>query len=207
MTEHERRRAARFAVPPDVEASVSGTPVTLLDLSTIGARIEHEERFSLTAPQLRITWQGQAASIPIRVVRSEIAGRRESRLIYHSGVQFVSMSSDADGVIASILRRPDATPPRPAPPPLPPPAFDDTWIRRVNIFREQSDDDLPFAQFRLTPGGWEKSYVASPWQPEDGFTIRREERDFDELQRTYEVADPETRRMMRIALEAKLTKR
>jgi hypothetical protein len=186
-----------------VEASVGGIAVRLLDLSAIGARIEHEERFALAAPQLRITWQGRSVSIPVRVARSEIAGRRESRLIYRSGLQFTRSDADAEEVVEAILR--SAQPSEPAQP-QDKPSLDDSWIRQVNFLRHDAEDELPFAQFRLTPAGWQKAYVASPLQPDDGFTIPRGERDFDEMQRTYELADPETRRMMRIALEAKLGK-
>ena len=55
----------------------------------------------------------------------------------------------------------------------------------------QNQGDLP-ASWELTPA-----------QPEDGFTVRRDEPDLDELQKTFECADAETRRMMQIALESK----
>jgi len=199
----ERRRAPRFAAPAGIDASVGGVPVQVLDLSAIGTLIEHEERFSLAAPQLRITWQGSTVTLPVRVARSEIAGRRESRLIYRSGLHFLSSDPEAEGVVASILQHAQPTPPAQQ---QAAPSLDDSWIRRVNFLRNDIDDDLPYAQFRLTPAGWQKAYVASPMQPDDGFTIPRGDREFAEIQRTYEVADPETRRMMRFALEAKLTK-
>jgi len=103
----------------------------------------------------------------------------------------------------------DATVPQPPAPEAAPesrPGGDDTWTRQINLLRAESDEHLEYAQFRLTPGGWEKDYVATPAQPEDGFTISRDRQDFDELQRTYEAADDDTRRMMRIALESQLRK-
>ena len=196
---------------------MSGVAVRLLELSTIGGRVEHEERFPLTSPQLRITWEKTTITLPVKVARSEIAGRREERLVYQSGIQFTSSDPLADGVIASILRWAEgaaATAPTQTVAPAPPPAvanvkketrsFDDSWIRQVSFLRRDDEDDLPYAQFRYTENGWVKDYVASPEQPEDGFTIARDDTDFAELQRTFEYADPDTRRMMRIALEAKL---
>lgn len=212
MTE-ERRAAVRVTLPQSIEATMSGVPVRLLELSTIGGRVEHEERFPLTSPQLRITWEKTTITLPVKVARSEIAGRREQRLVYQSGIQFMSSDPLADGVIASILRwaqRESDDAPQSAPPRVTPPAkketpsFDDSWIRQVSFLRRDDEDDLPYAQFRHTENGWVKDYVASPEQPEDGFTIAREDTDFAELQRTFEYADPDTRRMMRIALEAKL---
>ncbi len=199
----ERRRAPRFAAPAGIDASVGGVPVLVLDLSAMGARIEHEERLSLAAPQLRIMWEGSTVTLPARIVRSEIAGKRGSHLIYRSGLQFLTSDPAAEAVVASILQH--AQPPAPAQPETTT-SFEDSWIRQVNFLRIDVDDDLPYAQFRLTAAGWQKAYVASPMQPVDGFTIPRGERESAEIQRTYEMADPETRRMIQIALEAKLPK-
>ena len=200
----ERRGAPRFAVPDGVRAEIGGVAVKLIELSMIGAKIEHLDRFPLTAPQLSISWQGKTATVPVRVARSEIVGRRQARLVYHSGLFIVSTDSTTQGVISSILREGHEPEPPPVPVPKPPAAVgEDTWTRKVQFLRQEIDDDhLPYVQFRLTAGGWQKEYVATHVQPADGFTITRDRRDFDELQRTYEHADPETRRMMQIALES-----
>jgi hypothetical protein len=208
----ERRRASRFEAPAGIEATVSGAPVRLLDLSAIGARVEHEERFPLTSAHLHITWQGRKASISIRAARSEIIGRRETRLVYATGVQFVDVEPAAESVVASILSEAQGGASSSAVvqelPPISPikvdeDVLDDSWIRQV-FTRDDLEEDLPYSQFRLTENGWVKSYVASPEQPSDGFTIERGDMEFHELQRTFETVDPDTRRMMQIALESKL---
>lgn len=214
---HERRRASRTALPDALEATVNDVPVRLLELSAIGARIEHDQRFPLQSPQLRLQWQGMAVTLPIRVRRSQIVAQGASGLIYQSGIELdTSTSAEATEMIAAILRWAEepapasrATPPAPPVPATPPAArsLDDTWTRQVDFLRSDVDDDLPFAQFRLQDGGWTKEYVSSPEPPDDGFTIARGDTDFGELQRTYELADPETRRMIRIALQSKLMQR
>jgi hypothetical protein len=210
--ESDRRAAPRVPVPDDVIAEIAGVPVRLIDVSLVGAKVEHEERFTLTSPQLTMKRRGQTASIAVRGTRSEIVGRRGGNLLYSTALQFVSIDSNAQGFVASIVR--EATEGAPPPPPEPEPAakpepppkpsLDDTFTRHVRLFRDELDEHLPFAQFRLTDSGWRKEYVASPEQPEDGFTIPRERIDFHELQRTFEVADPETRRMMQVALESEV---
>jgi hypothetical protein len=197
-----------------VSADVSGVAVRLVELSPLGARIEHEERFPLTAPLLSIRWQGMTASVAVGVVRSEIAGRRESSLIYQTGLQFIDVDAAAQGVIASILRDESSAAPPAARPPAAVaaaarerPSLDDTWVRQVRLLREELDDDLRYAQFRLTEKGWRKEYVGTPEQPPDGFTIPRDQLEFDQLQRSFEAADPDTRRMMQIALESQLTQK
>jgi hypothetical protein len=212
----ERRGAVRVPLPEEIEATLSGVAVHLVDLSVIGARIEHDGRFSLTAPQLCISWKGTTVTIPVRVARSEIIGRRDGHLVYSSGIQFSTTDPTIDGVVASILRRAEGgDEPAAAAPKLPlaaapstmptPESFDDSWIRKVNFLNNDLDEDnLRYAEFRLTSHGWEKQYISSPEQPENGFTIRRDDLEFAELQRTFEYADPETRRMMQIALTSKL---
>jgi len=201
----ERRAAPRYAVPEGVTAEVGGVPATLIELSMVGAKIEHFDRFPLTAPQLSVTFNGQKATVPVRVARSEIVARRGSKLVYHSGLFILSIDSTNQGVFASILR--EGHEPEPLPVAIPKPSVElgeDTWTRKVQFVRHELDDELPYVQFRLTPAGWQKDYVSTHVQPADGFTIPRNRRDFDELQRTYEHADPETRRMMQIALESQL---
>lgn len=210
MTE-DRRRASRFEAPAGIDATVSGVPVRLVDLSSVGARVEHEERFPLTSAQLHIIWRGEKASFPIRAARSEIIGRHESRLVYATGIQFVDAEAAAEKVLASILSEAEggATPAASVErPPISPirsgeDALDDSWIRQV-FTTDDLEEDLPYSQFRLTESGWVKSYVATPEQPADGFTIERGDMEFHELQRTFESVDPDTRRMMQIALESKL---
>jgi hypothetical protein len=200
----ERRGAPRYAVPEAVTAEVGGVSARLIELSMVGAKVEHFERFALTTPQLVITWKGAKATMPVRVARSEIVARRGPKLVYHSGLVIVSLDSTNQGVLASILREGHEPETLPVPVPKPPVELgEDTWTRKVQFMRHELDDDhLPYVQFRLTAAGWQKEYVATHVQPADGFTITRDRRDFDELQRTYEHADPETRRMMQIALES-----
>lgn len=213
MTE-ERRGAIRSRILQEVPADVSGVAVRLVELSLAGARIEHEERFPLNAPRLSIRWQGLTASVALSVARSEIAGRRESSLIYRTGVEFVDIDSNAQRAIVSILRDETAAAPLAVRTPAAvaatapePPSLDDTWVRQVRLLRDELDEHLRYAQFRLTESGWRKEYVGTPEQPPDGFTIPRDQLEFDQLQRSFEVANPDTRRMMQIALESQLTQK
>jgi hypothetical protein len=208
----DRRGAPRHPVPEDVTAEVSGVAARLLELSLVGAKVEHHDRFPLGSPRLTMTWRGNAASVEVRAARSEIVGRDGARLVYHTGLYFVGINSITRGFISSILDSAKSgldvatTPPHPPKEPPDTRSPEDTWTRRVHLLKEELDEDFPFAQFRLTATGWQKEYIATPIQPEDGFTIPRDRYDFDELQRTFEAADPETRRMMQIALESQLAK-
>lgn len=210
----DRRGAPRYSVPGDVTADIGGVAVTLLEMSLVGAKVEHLDRFSLVAPQLAMTWRGNAASVAVRAARSEIVGRRGAQLVYQTGLYFVDMNSITRGFIASIVddkspraealsSKPGSSEPQGGAEPEPR-SPDDTWTRRVQLLKQELDDDFPYAQFRLGPAGWQKEYIESPIQPADGFTIPRDRFDFHELQKAFEAADGETRRMMQIALESQL---
>lgn len=210
----DRRGAPRHPVPDDLIAHIGGAVVRVLELSLVGAKIEHRDRFALSSPELTMTWRGDTAGMSVRTARSEIVGRHGAQLVYHTGLFFVGLNSIARGFISSVLNATKTglgttgTPIRSEPAAAaeaPERTFiEDTWTRRVQLLKQELDEDFPFAQFRLTATGWQKEYVTSPEQPEDGFTISRDRHDFDELQRAFEAADPETRRMMQIALTSQL---
>jgi hypothetical protein len=129
----ERRRAARIVLPEVVHATVSGVPVRVLDLSTLGARLQHERRFPLDAPELRLEWREAAVTLAIRAVRSELIADGESRA-YCTGIEFAAQHPAVDRVIASIAswaelelsRGSSAAAESGAP------GGEDTWTRRVS---------------------------------------------------------------------------
>ncbi len=98
--------------------------------------------------------------------------------------------------------------PQPAPPPL---VYDSVPFLRFDNEPEDvappivpAPEPLLFLECRLVDGKWRKERVGSPKQPDgDGFTIfaPADESEADELCRTYEVADPETRRAIRFSFE------
>ncbi len=210
--DHDRRAAPRHSVPSDLVARVGGAEVRIIDLSLVGAKAEHSQRFPLDSPQLRLDWQGHSVTLSVRIARSEIVGRRNEAPIYQTGLHFVNADAAAEGFIAALLREPLPSSRTPGTAQSrtgrntgeEQRSADDTSTRQARLLPSELDDDLPYAQFRLTNTGWKKDYVESTAQPDDGFTIARERRDFHELQRTFEIADAETRRMMQLALESEL---
>lgn len=194
-----------MVLPAGIDATVSGVPVRILNLSAIGALFEHDERFTIPGARFEVVWNGQRASLAIRVIRSAIIGRRETRLMYQTGVQFTSTDAISDGVVASILRIGDPAPGESAKPePKKAAALEDSWTRQISFLPRDTEDDLPYAQYRLTPAGWVKQYVDSTAQPDGGFTVRRDDKDFQILQRAFEKGDAETRRRLQQGIAAKL---
>jgi hypothetical protein len=132
--------------------------------------------------------------------------------VYQSGIHFAELDAEASGVIAAILMpAAAAAQPQPAaaaatatpPPPAPAPA---SSASGGSMFLAVDDEEtMPYIMLRYRDNRWSKHYTATPQQPDEGLTISRDQaQEIDMLQRTYETADPETRRMMRIAMAAQL---
>jgi len=196
---NDRRTEVRTAPPADVVAAVGGVSVRLLNLSANGALFEHEERFTIGGARLEIDWKGHRAVTPFRIVRTAIMGRRETRMVYQTGVQFMNTDPMSDGVISAIVRACSTPPPPAAPAPF---TGEDTWTRRVKTQAAEEDGDAPYACYRLTPAGWTRELVHATEQPDSGFTIARDDPSFAALQRTFEKADAETRRKLQAAISA-----
>jgi hypothetical protein len=113
------------------------------------------------------------------------------------------------------LRTP--TPP-PMPPVAPPPMF--SLDEPVPFLREDEDEieeieasaeirPVSYVECTLTGGKWTKRRVNDPKQPREGFTMidPEDDADLDEFCKTYQVADPETRRMIRVSFEVAIAQR
>ena len=68
---------------------------------------------------------------------------------------------------------------------------------------------VSYVECTLSGGKWMKRRVSDPKQPREGFTMIDPEDDaeLDEFCKTYEVADPETRRMIRVSFEVGIAQR
>lgn len=202
--DRERRKADRSTLPDPLPVRVGMTTGRIIDLSAVGARVEHEEKLTVGSV---VELELQGVRFKGRVARSEISGRKGGALVYQSGLHFSELEPEAAGVIASILRGGEEAKPAAVPEPAvvassPAPKA----AAGGSMFLPVDDEEtMPYIMLRFRDRRWSKHYTATPQQPDDGLTISREQaKEIDMLQRTYETADPETRRMMRIAMAAQL---
>jgi hypothetical protein len=108
----ERRRAPRTLIAGRLGGRARATlEVSVLDLSTTGARIEHGD---LLRPRATCMFQLPPALgelvLSARVVHSSIVGAEQSpqgerRLRYQSGLAFVGITADQQAALAAILER------------------------------------------------------------------------------------------------------
>jgi len=202
--DRERRQATRSKLPDPLPVRIGLTTGRVVDLSMIGARVEHEEKLTVGST---VDLELQGVRFKGRVARSEISGRKGGTLVYQSGIHFAELDAETSGVIAAILMpavpAAQAQPVEAAAPPPPAPA---SSTGGGSMFLPVDDEEtMPYIMLRYRDNRWSKHYTATPQQPDEGLTISRDQaQEIDMLQRTYETADPETRRMMRIAMAAQL---
>lgn len=107
-----KRRHARLTFAQPVQELLTAThEVRILDLSIGGARVEHT---NILRPggmcHLRLPLRNYRATLLCHVVWSKAVGRAEGEtrgtgLLFHSGLQFTSVSSDAHALLSAYLDR------------------------------------------------------------------------------------------------------
>lgn len=76
-------------------------------------------------------------------------------------------------------------------------------IDELSVAEEIQESPPDFLECILIGGKWIKRHVMDPRQPREGFTMLapEDESDIDQYCRSYEVADPDTRKMIRVSFE------
>jgi len=105
-----KRRHARLTFKEPVGGDVTASQdVHILDLSLGGARVEHT---TILRPgsscYLRLPLKGQSVTVMGRIVWSRAVGRAdagqgETGLLYHSGVEFGALGTEAQAILAAFI--------------------------------------------------------------------------------------------------------
>ena len=227
----QQRNAERIPLEKPIDCTIDGADAKVVELSLIGAKIEHFNRMSMNStPTVQFQWNGKTVKLKGRIARTEMRPIQK-KPGYSSGVVFADSPDNAPKELAWIMStfvepieaaaeiEPPPAPPhpkaaapkKPAPPPAktaPPPATTspapflaaDDEVEELDAGAELS----PYVQciFR-EDGSWDKIPTKDPKQPISGFTILtpEDESEIDDFCRTYEMADPETQRMIRLSFE------
>ena len=94
----EKRNARRLELQPPVAGSLSHQPVSLIDLSSSGARIQHDAKMLFQPGKrfvLEFSCDGEKFRLSCTVARSRME-MNGSRTLYTSGVRFVDLSEEDD---------------------------------------------------------------------------------------------------------------
>jgi hypothetical protein len=205
MVANDRREFQRLRLAKPILALMDGQNALILDIGVGGAYIEHYGALPPGARfKLLFRWQRNDVEFLCEVRRSEVVrtGGDQMSLVSHSGVRFLDPAGDADAHLNDMMA---------------------TFVGRVlaaqraNASGKPEDESLSLSQlggarrarsrgwvsFRLVNGLWRRELAASGTQPPDGFTVAAYE-DEDELAtlcESYEAADAEGRRLIRLLAE------
>ena len=205
MVANDRREFQRLRLAKPILALMDGQNALILDIGVGGAYVEHYGAYPTGARfKLLFRWQGADVEFLCEVRRSRVvrAGGDNMSIVSHSGVRFVEAVGDADerlnDMMATFVGRVLAA-------------------QRANASGQSEEESLSLTQIggarrarsrgwmalRLVNGVWRRAPSSSAAQPPDGFTVAAYE-DEDEvamLCKTYEAADEEGRRLIRLLAE------
>jgi hypothetical protein len=210
MPDEQRRNAERITLKEPIVAKIGDMEVRIIEISLIGGRIEHIGRLAMNANvTLHFRWSGEKIQLRAKVARTEMRSV-SGKTGYSSGVDFAKTPEEAPAtlqrIIASFLQKAEPPPPPPPPPPVfaastPVPFLPDIDDDFEEIGAEA--EVLPYVRCVWEEEQWVKDRTRDPKQPMQGFTMLapESEDEIDDFCRTYEVADPETQRMIRLSFE------
>lgn len=206
MTSNDRREFQRLSLAKPILAEFGDGSALILDIGIGGALIEHHGRAESGDEKcLRFRWKGEDISFECVVIRSRVVRDRPTleTVRSHTGVRFVEAQGRASEHLIDMMA---------------------TFVGRVLSAQRANasgngggPDALTLAQlgaarrarsegwisYRWIDGDWQIAPVRSGVQPDDGFTVAAYE-DEDELRalcETYETANEEGRRLIRLVAE------
>ncbi|PYL83511.1 MAG: hypothetical protein DMF17_13030, partial [Verrucomicrobia bacterium] len=103
------RRVSRVHLALPVTARFGSTQVVVVDISVLGARIEHHVALGTSAggqANLAFTWEDESISVDCRVVRSRLerfSVGADGLTVYHSGLEFLEPTGDTRAALKRII--------------------------------------------------------------------------------------------------------
>jgi hypothetical protein len=208
MVDDDRRRFQRLKLAKPILARMGEGNALILDIGIGGAFVEH---YGETSPgeefRLAFRWQSQDVEFACAVARSEVVkqpGGDGRSVVSHTGLRFVHPSVDAEARLQDMLtsfigkllaaQRANANGNDRR-------ASDPTILEQVGEARRKRRRG--FVSYRLVGGKWWRVSTESPSQPADGFTVPafEDDEELEALCTTYETADDEGRRLIRLVAE------
>jgi hypothetical protein len=220
------RRVQRIHLARPVTARLGSNQVVVVDVSVLGARVEHHLPLGTGAggqAHLSFVWDDELIEVDCRIVRSRLerfSVGAEGLTVYHSGLEFLEPANETREALKRIIGRFIAR------------ALEEqklnargvipTSIEKMPIFRygqltENKADVaeaigssvLPTARLAKETGyiclqlenrTWKKKRTHDPGQPAEGFTVSASE-DHSQIQmlcEAYEKSDRDGRKMIQL---------
>ena len=194
----ERREFQRLTLDPPMPATFGTSPVSILEVGVLGARVHHAEPLDIKYAELRFAYNDVAIALKCELIRT-FASRHSPYpdTGQESGLRFLAAIGESGDHLRAMLSELVVKEFESSRPPMPKAAT-------IDGDKTVRGRDARFMCFRLDPkAGWTKRRVFLPEQPTAGFTVAANE-DTEEMQRlcaVYESADEEGRRLIRLFAE------
>ncbi len=206
MTSNDRREFQRLHLAKPILAQLGDGSALILDIGVGGALVEHHGHLEAgDQMRLQFRWKGEDVSFECVVIRSRVVRDRPGleTVRSHTGLRFLEARGRSEEHLNDMMA---------------------TFVGRVLSAQRANasgagggPDALTLAQlgaarrarsegwltYRWADGDWTITPSASPLQPEDGFTVAayEDEDELRELCETYETANDEGRRLIRLVAE------
>lgn len=220
------RRVQRIHLPQPLVARLGASQVLLVDISTLGARVEHHTPLSAGAfVRFGFKWNDEEIATDCRIVRSRLerfSTGANGLTIYHSGLEFEAV---ADAMRLRLKRMIESFITR---------ALEEQKLNARGVLPQHDQEHMPIFRFggQLTANtrdvreaigssvlptarmtvqsgyvaycfenhNWRKKRTHDPEQPMEGFTISANEdhEQAEMLCRAYEESDVDGRRMIQL---------
>ncbi|MEO8216398.1 MAG: PilZ domain-containing protein [Acidobacteriota bacterium] len=100
----DRRRVQRIRLEQPLRGHLSGMRVSVLDVSTTGARIEHSFPLSTDRTlRLHFIWQDQDVTLECHVTRCTTEQARGTLRVYNSGLDFVEGAGGSKRILVGMI--------------------------------------------------------------------------------------------------------
>lgn len=214
MQQSDRREFQRLRLAKPILAVLRNEPALVLDLGIAGAFLEHHgTAVHGEEADLSFRWMGKTISYRCEVARSFVVrspgsdGRSE---VSHTGVRFIRpqghsqlhlqdmIATSVGRILAAQRANAGGQPGRSA---------GEGILARLGEARRIRSTG--FVAYRLDGIFWSRTSTSSPEQPPDGFTVAswEDEEEVEALCRTYEQADEEGQRLIRLVAELSVMQR
>lgn len=217
------RRVQRVHLPQPLPARLGSATVVLVDISVLGARVEHHVPLVTGAlSTLAFEWDDRVIEVDCRIIRSRLerfSVGADGLTVYHSGVEFDAVALPArkqiKEMISLFIMRALEEQKLNARGVLP-----QHDVTKMPIFRyggqltadardNEQKSQLPMARasretgyicHRVESGQWRTRRTHDPAQPQEGFTISATEdkAQVELLCAAYERSDAEGRRLIQL---------
>jgi hypothetical protein len=219
------RRVQRVHLAQPIIAKLGTTQVVLVDISVLGARIEHHVALAAgTRARLQFEWDGEPIVADCRIVRSRLerfSVGTDGLTVYHSGLEFGDLVEKTSGAIKRMIAVFISK------------ALEEQKLNARGVVPQHDVNRMPIFRFggQLTANGkdrevaaprvlpaarvaketgyvcyhfensrWRRKVTHDPGQPPDGFTISAAEdhSQAELLCDAYVRSDAEGRRMIQL---------